>query len=174
MALAALTALALCAFGCLTGWDFDPSDSDVVVVVTGSMDGEPAEGCDVPTIPVGSLVIVEHLPRGRVASVEVGDVLAYDWGGDLVVHRVVAVDPSSETLTLKGDANASTETVTFGDVVGIVKLVYPGLGSALLLIKSPPALVCIAAAVLAIALLAVRDICRIIRDEEERLWTRGN
>ena len=44
----------------LNGGSIDPTDREVRVIVTGSMDG-PEQPYDIPTIPKGSLVMVKHL-----------------------------------------------------------------------------------------------------------------
>ena len=64
-----------------------------------------------PTIPAGSVAVVQRVPA---AQVEVGDVVTVDRPGQLpVTHRVTAVQPgataSERLLTLRGDANTAED-----------------------------------------------------------------
>lgn len=133
------------------GGSLDFSDTEVMVVVSGSMDGEPREQYDIETIPVGSLIFVRDVPDDLSAATEfyeslrVGDVLTFDYvhpvSGEhmLVTHRIISISESggTYTYTLQGDTmaddptNGSVQVVTSysGDVVGKVVGVSPWLGS---------------------------------------------
>lgn len=72
-------------------------------------------GSMAPTIPAGSVAVVQRVPA---AEVEVGDVVTVDRRGELpVTHRVTAVEPGASEhermLTLRGDANASEDPVPY-------------------------------------------------------------
>lgn len=64
-------------------------------------------GSMAPTIPAGSVALVQEIPA---AEIMVGDVVTVAREGDLpVTHRVTSVasadDPSARTITMRGDAN---------------------------------------------------------------------
>lgn len=132
------------------GNSLDFSDTEVMVVVTGSMDGDPRNEYEICSIPIGSLIFVSHVPQDPVqaqnfyASLSVGDVLTFHHTNpatyeDMVVtHRIVSIadDPNGYVFTLQGDAiaddptNSSVQVVDSwsGDVVGKVTGVSPLLG----------------------------------------------
>ena len=88
-------------------------------IVSGSME---------PEIPVGSMVLAVKVPYDEIKP---GDILMFDSNGTLVTHRVVANDTVVGELTTKGDANASEDLspVSYYDVVGVVQLHLPAIGS---------------------------------------------
>lgn len=132
------------------GGTLDFSDTDTLVVISGSMDGDPREQYDIETIPVESLIFVREVPDDPAeaevfySSLAVGDVLTFDYihpvSGEhmLVTHRIISVSGSngSYTYTLQGDTmaddptNGSVQVVTSssGDVVGKVVGISPWLG----------------------------------------------
>ena len=84
------------------GNSLDFSETDYKIVISGSMDGEPRGQYDIPTIPVGSMVFIHKVPSGDgaegfYASLEVGDVLTFDYSHpvsheDMVVtHRIISI-----------------------------------------------------------------------------------
>lgn len=108
------------------------------VVLSGSME---------PTIAVDELILVK-----AEDSYEVGDVVVYQTGKMLVVHRIVAMD--GETVTTRGDANNVDDgAIEPAQIKGKVIAHIPHVGTAVRLLKSPAAtIVLIAAAVLTIEL----------------------
>lgn len=92
-----------------------------------------------PTIPAGSVAVVQRVPAAEIA---VGDVVTVDREGELpITHRVTSVVPGSSAeervITMKGDANAdedpfpytvtSVRTVLFS-VPGIATVIV-GMGN---------------------------------------------
>ena len=76
-----------------------------------------------PTIPAGSVAVVQRIPASEI---EIGDVITVDRAGDLpVTHRVTSIGdgsiPGERVITMKGDANAVEDpapyTVTSGRIV---------------------------------------------------------
>ncbi|MFJ4222723.1 signal peptidase I [Microbacterium sp. NPDC089695] len=64
-----------------------------------------------PTIPAGSVAVVQHVPA---SAIEVGDVVTVDREGELpITHRVTSVadGPTAEqrVITMRGDANAAED-----------------------------------------------------------------
>lgn len=99
-----------------------PFGYGAAVVLTGSME---------PTIAADDLILVREQDE-----YEVGDIVVYQSGSMLVVHRVVEL--SEGTVTTKGDANnAADDPVRLelikGEVVGTV----PGVGGFVRLLKTP-------------------------------------
>ncbi len=93
-------------------------------ILTGSME---------PAIQTGALTFVDTGVTG--ADLRPGDVAAFDIGeGRICTHRVVSVDPENQTITTKGDANATEDLnpVAFEDVFGKTVGSVPGLGAALI------------------------------------------
>lgn len=166
-ALVAVIALAAVSINSALGGSLDPDDSDVFVVVTGSMDAGETDW-PISTIPVNSLVIVKTLDRDELSEVSVGDVLAYEWKGLTVVHRVVAIDEESEIFTTKGDANNYTDPIPYDDAIGTVINVYPHLGQLVMFMKGNIALTIAGIIALVIAVSSVIEIYRIVTNKEEK------
>lgn len=100
-------------------WGWHPS-----VVLTGSMS---------PALSPGDVVLVDPSSRvirpGTVVAVKDASV-----SSGQVVHRVSAIEPTGQVVT-KGDANLTQDSTPRerSDVVGMGRLVVPGVGRAALL-----------------------------------------
>jgi len=128
-----------------------PFGYGAAIVLTGSME---------PTFSANTLIFVEECD-----SVAVDDIVVYQDGGSLVVHKVIAVD--GDTITTKGDANnVADDPISHADVKGRVLFWIPGIGSVIALIKSPVGTVCLIAA--AIALVEIPHLRKKEQDDEER------
>lgn len=85
-----------------------------------------------PTIPAGSVAVVQRVPA---SAVEVGDVVTVDRAGDLpVTHRVTSVnagaDESERILTMRGDANADDDPFPYPvSSVRVVLFSVPGVAT---------------------------------------------
>ncbi|MDN5726916.1 MAG: signal peptidase I [Propionibacteriales bacterium] len=94
-------------------------DITLIMFRTGSMS---------PTIPAGSLAVVQRVPA---ASVAVGDVVTVERTGMLpVTHRVTSVQPSGDraVLTMRGDANDTDDPAPYTvETVRKVLWSMPGL-----------------------------------------------
>ena len=172
------------------GGSFDFSDTQVRIVISGSMDGEPREQYDIETISVKSMVFISEVPTTEPArshfyqSLEVGDVLTFDYTHPVshehmvVTHRVVDIQSSGAgyTFTLAGDSirddptNSSTQTVTSwsGDVIGEVTGVAPWLGALTVFISTTTGKV-VLVLIPCIILIAseTRNIVRILRGKDD-------
>ena len=92
---------------------------DVFNVVSGSME---------PELPVGSVVYVKPTALGEVQE---GEVIAYQDGESVIVHRVVTNRTSLGEFVTKGDAN-NTEDLTpipYEAVIGRMETHIPMLGA---------------------------------------------
>lgn len=112
-----------------------PFGVGAAIVLTGSME---------PTLSAGDLIIVR-----QQTEVAVGDIVVYQNGGSLVVHRVIRLE--GDSITTQGDANnAHDEPIPLSAVKGEVLFRIPYVGSLVSLIKSPVGTVCIIAAAIAL------------------------
>jgi signal peptidase len=108
------------------------------VVLSGSME---------PVLSVNDLVILKE-----TQDVAFGDVVVYESGGDLIIHRVLVVD--GDTITTKGDANnVADEPFDRSCIRGKMIAVFPVIGGLARILKTPAGTVTLlAAAVLLIEL----------------------
>ncbi|HVM03404.1 MAG TPA: signal peptidase I, partial [Acidimicrobiales bacterium] len=119
-----------------------------LIVRSGSME---------PTIPTGSMVLVQRVPAADVA---VGDVVAVQRpDGTRVTHRVVDLDRhgGAAELILKGDANEDRdpEPVTVREADRLVSQV-PAVGRAAAWLATAPGGFALGCVVTAVAMVALR------------------
>ena len=99
-----------------------PFGVGMAVVLSGSME---------PELSVDDVILVQQQD-----GYEVGDVVVYQSGGALVVHRIVRID--GEKVVTKGDANnAEDGEMDIGMIKGRVIGHANGAGTAVRLLKSP-------------------------------------
>lgn len=97
-------------------------------------------GSMAPTIPAGSVAVVQRVPAEEV---EVGDVVTVDRPGELpVTHRVTAVEPGAaedeRMLALRGDANAAEDPVPYPvSSVRTVLFAVPGAAAVVVALGDP-------------------------------------
>ena len=116
-----------------------------MAVLSGSME---------PTIPVGSIVYVK--PVDDPAVLEPGDVCTYTLadGETMVTHRVISIDPDSQTLVTKGDANDTEDgAISFGQVFGEAQFHLPYLGYIAMNIKTPTGILVVCGVIVVVILL---------------------
>lgn len=85
-----------------------------------------------PTIPAGSVAVVQRVPA---TEVEVGDVVTVDREGELpVTHRVTTIAPGASAdervITMRGDANAVDDPFPY-PVTSVRKVLFSVPGIAL-------------------------------------------
>ena len=101
-----------------------PMGYGAAVTLTGSME---------PTIGEDDLIIVKAQD-----SYELQDIVVYQSGSIVVVHRVIAMD--GDTIITQGDANqAADEAINVADIKGKVIAIVPLLGSMARVLKTPTA-----------------------------------
>ena len=121
------------------------------VVLSGSME---------PTFSTGDLIVV-----GECESVAQDDIVVYQLGSSLVVHRVIAVD--GDTITTQGDANnVADEPIHRSTIKGTVLFWIPKLGDVVSVIKSPLGTIGLIAA--AIALVEIPHMKEKEKDDQQR------
>ena len=112
-----------------------PFGVGAAVVLSGSME---------PTLSVDDLIIVRETD-----TYAVGDVVVFQTGGVLVVHRIIALE--GDTVTTQGDANPSAdEPMPLANVLGRVVGHIPALGALVNGIKTPVGTLCVIAAAIAL------------------------
>ncbi|WII07629.1 hypothetical protein PED39_00080 [Methanomassiliicoccales archaeon LGM-RCC1] len=148
-------------------------DTELKVVVSGSMDGEPRDQYDIKSIPLGSLVWIKKVPSDSdtfYSSLREGDVLTFNYrhpisGENMVVtHRIISIEQGNGgfTYTLKGDSiaddptNGSVQKVTSysGDIIGKVSGVSPWLGQLVIFMSTLEGRICLIGIPCAIIVLA--------------------
>ncbi len=121
-------------------------DSQYLVVISGSMDGEKQEEYDIKTIPVKSLIKVDLVKEGKeddfYSNLKKGDVLTFNYvplNNTTITHRIIE-DPVKQAdgvykYILKGDAiegDSDTQTLysdgRTGEILGKVSFVSLPLG----------------------------------------------
>lgn len=119
IAVTALALVLLLAVSPVIGFRLDP-------VRSGSMS---------PSIETGDLVISSAVD---LEDIKAGDIIVFRHDGKLICHRVVTIDPVTERIQTKGDANegADPHTISYDDVVSEVGLVVPAAGHVILFLQS--------------------------------------
>lgn len=131
-----------------------PFGYGAAVVLTGSME---------PAIMADDLIIV-----ARQDSYEEDDIVVYQSGSMLIVHRIV--DIADGVVTTQGDANNAPDTpvrleMIKGEVVGVLS----GVGSVARLLKTPTATITLIAAALLTSELSFRKDKQKDMDELEKI-----
>ena len=131
-----------------------PFGYGMAVVLSGSME---------PTIAIDDLIIV-----AEAESYHEDDIVVYQSGSMMVVHRVIQVQP--DTVITQGDANnAPDEPVRTEMIKGRVIRIIPGGGRAARLLKSPAATVTLAGGALLLSELTLRREKKKDEDELEQI-----
>ena len=180
VAIAAVIVVILCGLGYvihINGDSLDLSHTDVKIVVSGSMDGEPRD-YPIKTIPTGSMVVIHKVDGDDFySSLKVGDVLTFDYTHPVskenmvVTHRIIKIEENNEvyTYTLKGDSiaddptNGSVQIVTSdsGDVIGKVVGVSHWLGELVVFLSTWTGKFCLI--VIPCILLIIYEVTNIVR-----------
>lgn len=93
-----------------------------------------------PTIPAGSVAVVQRVPA---SDVEVGDVVTVDRANELpVTHRVTSLEPGAtdaeRVLTMRGDANATDDPFPYTvRSVRVVLFSVPGIATIIAAMGDP-------------------------------------
>ena len=149
----------------INGESLDPRGTDFRIIVTDSMDGKETD-FEISTIPVDSLVTVKHLDIDEFDDVKVGDVVAYDFNGRMIVHRVIQNDFENGHFLLKGDNANSTEYIDYDDCIGTVVNVMPTLGKFLSFLKDGPIFIAIIVLCTIGIVLGTISILNILKEKE--------
>ncbi len=100
---------------------FIATETRPYVIVSGSME---------PTVSLGDIAIVKKIRN--VSQVGLGDIIAFKFGDEVVMHRVVVIEQESgiPVFVTKGDANRDIDpwVVEPDKIIGKVVYVIPKLG----------------------------------------------
>lgn len=131
-----------------------PFGYGTAVVLTGSME---------PTIAVDDLIVVAEKD-----SYELGDVVVYQNGPILVVHRIVELGP--DTVVTQGDANnAPDEPVRKEMIKGEVIACIRGAGTVARVLKTPAATITLIVGALLLSEMSYRKEKQKDEDELEKI-----
>lgn len=102
-----------------------PFGTGCAVVLSGSME---------PNLSVNDLIVVR-----KADNYTTNDVVVYQSGYELIVHRIVNVE--GKTITTKGDANNTTDNpIDVSAIKGKVTFKIPGIGLLATILKTPVAI----------------------------------
>ena len=131
-----------------------PFGCGVAVVLSGSME---------PTIRIDDLIIVTEQEDYRE-----NDIVAYQSGNMVVVHRIIQVEP--DTVITQGDANNAPDAPIRKEMIkGKVVHWIPGAGRIARLLKSPVATVILVGGALLLSELTLRKEKKKDEDELEQI-----
>jgi len=151
----------------LNGKSFDLSDREVRIILTGSMDGNVTE-YEIDSFPAHTLVMIHKMNQTEVANdLKIGDVIAFNYGGKLLTHRIISINESASTITTKGDANSGTETFAYSSVVGKIVGTNHLLGEVVYLMQHYTISIILATVGIVSAGVAVNSSLKIMREEKE-------
>ena len=120
-----------------------PFGMGMSVVLSGSME---------PTLSVNDLVFVK-----TAESYAVGDVVVYQSGNILVIHRIVAISPDGTEALTKGDANnIADDPIAISDIKGKMVGKLSGVGGVVTALRSPLGVVTVLAVAVALTVLSGR------------------
>ncbi len=99
-----------------------PFHYGMATVLSGSME---------PQLSVNDLVIIREIDE-----VQVGDIVVFQSGEILVIHRVIEID--KDTIITKGDANNMADSpITKADIKGVLVWQIPYAGNIVRILKQP-------------------------------------
>ncbi len=128
-----------------------PLGTGMAVVLSGSME---------PELNINDVILVR-----KSESYGINDIVVYDSGRELIVHRII--EQNGDTITTKGDANnVSDEPVRIEAVKGKVVFSIPYAGVAVKALRSPVGMIVV---VLAAVLLIEGSFRREKKNDENQL-----
>lgn len=154
-------------------------NTQYLVVVSSSMDGEKQDEYDIKTIPVKSLISVSLVPSDTekekefYSSLKKGDVITFNYlalGNNTITHRIIE-EPTKDSngiykYTVKGDAVEGDDTQILysdgrtGEIIGKVKSVNTPLGKFYFFLNSKVGTLVLV--ILPATALCIYEVCKII------------
>lgn len=105
-----------------------PFGVGAAIVLTGSME---------PTLNVNDLVIVK-----KTDNIEIGDIVVFQQGNDLIIHRVIEKNVEENRIVTKGDANNVDDgNIPMSAVKGKLSFSVPFVGLVVKGLKSVPGII---------------------------------
>lgn len=124
------------------------------VVLSGSME---------PVLSVNDLVIIHE-----TKDVSVGDIIVYQSGYSLIIHRIVSMD--GDTIITQGDANNTADKpISISDVKGKMSHHIPLIGGAIRGLKTPVGIIITLAVAILLIELSYTDDKKKDNDEIEKI-----
>lgn len=153
----------------LNGDSNDYSRSELLIVPTGSMDGEPRD-YEIPTIPKDSMIISKHLTDEEKDQLKVGDVITFYQDGFYKVHRIIIIH--DDYIVTKGDAsrsldNSITKDDVVGKVVGVSVIVGDVISTVRDMIRNQGLLIFIGLIILIIMIYEIRVVISIMKGDDK-------
>ncbi len=164
---AALAAVSVYTVYDLNGGSLDLSDREVRIIITGSMDGNVTQ-YEIDSFPANTLVMIKHMNQDQVASdLKVGDVIAFNYTGKVLTHRIVSIDSDNSKITTRGDANSGVEVINYSAVIGKIVGTNHPLGIVVHVLQHYTISVILATVAIVSASVAVNSSLKIMREEKE-------
>ena len=105
-----------------------PFGVGAAIVLTGSME---------PTLSVNDLVVVT-----KTDNIEIGDIVVFQQGNDLIIHRVIEKNVEENRIVTKGDANNVDDgSIPMSAVKGKLSFSVPFVGLVVKGLKSVPGII---------------------------------
>lgn len=131
-----------------------PFGYGIAVILSGSME---------PTLSTNDLAVIH-----RQKDYEVGDIIVYQSGGELIIHRIIEIEGSK--VTTQGDANNTPDvSITLSNVRGKMIAHIPGIGGFVRRLKTPVGMLLILAVAFALLELSYRREWSQEEEEQEKL-----
>lgn len=128
-----------------------PFGYGVANVLSGSME---------PTFSKGTLLLVKE-----TEDIQVGDIVVYQSGQELIVHRVIELEENSQIIVTQGDANnVADPPFEKSQIRGVVIGWVPFLGNVVSILKTPTGILLI----LIVAFLLIEMSFRRQRDNDDQ------
>ena len=121
-----------------------PFGVGAAVVLTGSME---------PTLNVNDLVVVK-----TADDYEIGDIVVFQQGNDLIIHRIIDKNVEEKRIVTKGDANNVDDgSIPLSAVKGKLSCSVPFVGLAVKALKSVPGIIIVLGTSAALMILAWKN-----------------
>lgn len=118
-----------------------------------------------PSIKKGSIVYLDNV---EFEEIEKDDIIGYQSGVNLVVHRVISIDISNQQLQTKGDANSDLDdySVHASLVVGKMLFSLPVFGYLIYFFKTIPGFIVLVFLILVVVITSYYENVRKEKYEE--------
>lgn len=118
-----------------------------------------------PSIKKGSIVYLDNV---EFEEIEKDDIIGYQSGVNLVVHRVISIDISNQQLQTKGDANSDLDDYSVHSTLVVGKMLFslPLFGYLIYFFKTIPGFIVLVFLILVIVITSYYENVRKEKYEE--------
>lgn len=118
-----------------------------------------------PSIKKGSIVYLDNV---EFEEIEKDDIIGYQSGVNLVVHRVISIDISNQQLQTKGDANSDLDDYSVHDSLVVGKMLFslPVFGYLIYFFKTIPGFIVLVFLILVVVITSYYENIRKEKYEE--------